>query len=123
MIGRKNRILLIAGAIVVAASIVGAIFYAYKKGADASLTNAEEVVLQQEIARIIESKTLADCTTISNTTYRKACEQALSAPVQRKGIPLQTNSAEPMTAAQLEQLAKNSLSQSGYNVQRATTTP
>lgn len=117
---------ILIGAMTIAMIISSVALYVSKNKmpqAAPALTNAEEAVLQQQIVRIIASKKIADCTTLANVQYRQMCEQVLSAPVQIKGTPLQTTSAEPMTTTELQTLLKNAPSQLSPAVRIATTTP
>lgn len=122
----SRRAKIIAIAIGVILIIIDGALYVSKSKAPQTppLTNAEEAVLQQRIADIIASKKGTDCATLSNETYRLACEQILNVPQggQTTGVLLQTVPAAPMTEAQLRRLVKNSSSQPRYSITMATTT-
>ncbi|MHB8913737.1 MAG: hypothetical protein ACYC4I_01870 [Minisyncoccota bacterium] len=86
MLEHKKAIYILVGALGVAVVAVVFVFYTYKNSKNvqqtsSSLTNAEEVVLQQQIGRIIASKKESDCATLMNKTYRTACEKSFH-PVQ-----------------------------------------
>jgi hypothetical protein len=123
----SRRAKIIAVAIGVVLLIVdGALFVSKNRAPQTppALTNAEEAVLQQQIADIIASKNEANCATLTNETYRLACEQILGAPQGgQKGTLLQTVPTKTMTEAQLVDFLKNVSLKSPYVVSLATTTP
>jgi hypothetical protein len=124
MLERKNLIDVLIGVMTVAMIVISsAALYAYNHSKNAlpvspsltnTLTNTDEVALQQQFAKIIADKNELDCATLTNENYRLACEQIFN-PLQTQGsgtqlIPIQ---GENFSTTSLEALAKSSKEMSG----------
>jgi pyruvate dehydrogenase complex dehydrogenase (E1) component len=121
MLERNRTKDILIGVMTVAMIVISSVaLYAYNRSKNAplvspsrtnTLTNTDEVALQQQIAGIIASKNESDCATLTNENYRLACEQFFK-PTQigTQLVPIQ---GENFSTTSLEALVNTTREKSG----------